>query len=93
MLSKWVISPTYKWGSPWGYNPLIRSPLILTSWDIQVGGPPRALTRKKSNTFPIQDVVSLPHWDSLNLCFCHSQKSRFFWGINKKKNTFNRESL
>ena len=26
-----VISPTYKWGIPWGYNPLIRSPLILTS--------------------------------------------------------------
>ena len=23
MVSKWVISPTYKWGIPWGYNPLI----------------------------------------------------------------------
>ena len=23
MVSKWVISPTYKWSSPWGYNPLI----------------------------------------------------------------------
>ena len=22
----------YKWGIPWGYNPLIRSPLILTSF-------------------------------------------------------------
>ena len=32
MVSKWVISPTYKWGIPWGgKNPLIRSPLVLTS--------------------------------------------------------------
>ena len=23
MVSKWVISPTYKWDIPWGYNPLI----------------------------------------------------------------------
>ena len=23
MVSNWVISPTYKWGIPWGYNPLI----------------------------------------------------------------------
>ena len=23
MVSKWVISPTYKWGIPWGYNPRI----------------------------------------------------------------------
>ena len=23
MVSKWVISPTYKWGIPWGYNQLI----------------------------------------------------------------------
>ena len=26
-------------GAYWGYNPLIRSPLILTSWDIQVLDP------------------------------------------------------
>ena len=38
MVSKWVISPPYKWGKHWGYNPLIHSPLILTSWDIQVCG-------------------------------------------------------
>ena len=31
MFSKWVISPTYKWGMTWGYIPLIHSPLILTS--------------------------------------------------------------
>ena len=31
-------SPPYKWGMNWGENnPLIRSPLILTSWHIQVG--------------------------------------------------------
>ena len=23
MVSRWLISPTYKWGIPWGYNPLI----------------------------------------------------------------------
>ena len=23
MVGKWGISPTYKWGIPWGYNPLI----------------------------------------------------------------------
>ena len=22
-LDQWVISPTYQWGIPWGYNPLI----------------------------------------------------------------------
>ena len=32
--TKWVISPTYKWGIPWGYNPL--TILLLTSCDIQV---------------------------------------------------------
>ena len=31
---QWVISPTYKWGIPWGYNPLTNH--LLTSWDIQV---------------------------------------------------------
>ena len=31
-----VISPTYKWGIPWSYNPLIRSPVSsLPSRDIQ----------------------------------------------------------
>ena len=34
MVSKWVISPTYKWGIPWGYNPLTNH--LLTSWDIQL---------------------------------------------------------
>ena len=38
MVSKWVV--TYnKWnGVYWGYNPLTK--LLLTSWDIQVGGTP-----------------------------------------------------
>ena len=32
MVHQWVvISPTYKWGFCWGYNPLIRSPLILNA--------------------------------------------------------------
>ena len=36
MVGKWVISPTYKWGIPWGYNPLILTidPNLL--WDIHV---------------------------------------------------------
>ena len=38
-VSNWLVNglyPTYKWGSPWGYNPLTN--LLLTSWDIQVYG-------------------------------------------------------
>ena len=34
MVSKWVISPTYNWSIPWGYNPLTNH--LLTSWDILV---------------------------------------------------------
>ena len=30
-------SPTYKWGIPWGYNPLILTFDLLTSWDFLVG--------------------------------------------------------
>ena len=37
MVSKWVISPTYKWGIPWGYNPLTNH--LLTSWDIHDSHP------------------------------------------------------
>ena len=37
-LDQWVsyFTDPYKWGMNWGDSPLIRSPLILTSWDIQV---------------------------------------------------------
>ena len=36
MVSKWVISPTYKWGIPWGYNPLILTNDPNFQRDIQV---------------------------------------------------------
>ena len=29
MVSKLVVSPTYKWGIPWDYTPLVRSPFFL----------------------------------------------------------------
>ena len=35
MVTKWVISPTYKWFVYWDYNLL--NNLLLTSWDVQVG--------------------------------------------------------
>ena len=38
MVSKWVISPTYKWGIPWGYNPRILTIDPNFQQDIQVGG-------------------------------------------------------
>ena len=44
MVSKWVISPTYKWGMNWGYNPLILTidPNFLR--DIQVNMRLRCIT-------------------------------------------------
>ena len=36
MVSKWVISPTHKWGIPWGYNPLILTIDPNFQRDIQV---------------------------------------------------------
>ncbi len=36
MASKWVSSPTYKWGIPWGYNPLILTIDPNFQRDIQV---------------------------------------------------------
>ena len=36
MVSKWVINYLQMRCTGVSYNPLIRSPLILTSWDIQV---------------------------------------------------------
>ena len=36
MVNQWVISPTYKWGIPWGYNPLILTIDPNFQRDIQV---------------------------------------------------------
>ena len=40
MVSTWLISPTYKWGIPWGYNPLILTFYQHFQRDIQVTQPP-----------------------------------------------------
>ena len=37
MVSKWIISPTYKWLVYWGYNPLILTIDPNFQRDIQVG--------------------------------------------------------
>ena len=44
MVGKRVISPTYKWGIPWGYNPLTNH--LLTARDIPVNPNLTELTEK-----------------------------------------------
>ena len=46
----WVISPTYKWGIPWGYNQLILTIDPNFQPDIQVGGSGRSRDRNIHGT-------------------------------------------
>ena len=74
MVSKWVISPTYKWGMNWGYNPLANH--LLTSWDIQV-------SFKYTGHIECLGILLGQYWKIKPLftkkpakwiCFCPSQK-------------------
>ena len=66
-VSKLVISPTYKWGSPWGYNPLILTidPNFLSGtskWfsasNIVVPGTPETNSQQVCHLFSEANLVS-----------------------------------
>ena len=64
------LCPTCKWGIPWGWlNPLIRSPLILTSnRDIQVWAGQRQLMKNRWPKLPPNLISHDIHKHSMYIC-------------------------
>ena len=69
MVSKWVFSPTYKWGIPWGYNPLILTIDPKFQRDIQV-----PLDSHDSSDWPLLPPAVDPPRCKMDIPPCQPQK-------------------
>ena len=72
MVNKWVISPTYKWRILPGYNPLIRSPLILTS------SPGHPSTGSRVEVYSLQASKNHPYLENSCLHRKRLKSAKFF---------------